>query len=146
MACKTFHLDIPVRFEHVDVAGIVFYPRYIEMLNRVIEEWFGASLQCNFSQLHFERRLGIPTAHLDVSFIKPSRLDDTLRFNLRLKEIRNSAFVMEHDVVHGSERRLHVVHSLVFVSLDNLKPVRIPDDFRAKMLGYLVPEHPPDGG
>lgn len=146
MAHKKFQLDIPVRFEHVDAAGIVFYPRYIEMLNRVIEEWFGMALQCNFSRLHFERRLGIPTAHLDVSFIKPSRLDDTLRFNLHLKEMRNSAFIVEHAVDHGSERRLHVVHSLVFVSLDDLKPVRIPDDFRERMRHYLIPEHSSDGG
>ena len=146
MANRTFQLDIPVRFEHVDAAGIVFYPRYFEMVNRVIEEWFGTSLRCNFSRLHFERRLGIPTAHLDVSFIKPSRLDDILSFGLHLTEIRNSTFVAEHNVTHDGEERLHVVQSLVFVSLDNLRPVPVPDDFRGMMLEYLIPDQAQGSG
>lgn len=146
MVNKVFQFNTPLRFEHVDAAGIVFYPRYFEMLNRVVEEWFGQSLGCNFSQLHFQRRLGIPTAHLDVDFRKPSRLDETICFNLRLREIRNSAFVIEHAVTCGSEKRLFVVHSLVFVSLDDLRPVPVPEDLRLLMLEYLITERPSDGG
>jgi hypothetical protein len=29
-----------VRFQHVDYAGIVFYPRFLEMLNCLVEDWF----------------------------------------------------------------------------------------------------------
>lgn len=146
MPGKVYQLNIPVRFEHVDAAGIVFYPRYFEMLNRVVEEWFGTCLDCNFSQLHFERRLGIPTVHIDVSFIKPSRLDDTIRFNLHVREIGNSSFVVEHEVTCGGETRLHFVQSLVFVSLDGIKSVPVPDDIRRSMTEYLARDCASRGG
>ena len=29
-----------IRFKHVDYAGIVFYPRFLEMLNDLVEDWF----------------------------------------------------------------------------------------------------------
>lgn len=137
MSGVVFELDIPVRFEHVDAAGIVFYPRYFEMMNRTIEEWFGQCLGCNYTQLHFERRLGIPTAHIDVSFLAPSRLDETIRFRLSVRELRTRAFVLDHRVSCGAEQRLHAVHRLVFASLDDLKPVPVPDDIRTRMADYM---------
>ena len=33
-----------VRFEHCDPAGIVFYPRYFEMINGTVEDWFEEDL------------------------------------------------------------------------------------------------------
>ena len=47
-----FVVDIRVRFSHVDQAGLIFYPRYFEMFNEVIEEWFDRGLDCSFRQLH----------------------------------------------------------------------------------------------
>lgn len=137
MTGAVFEFDVPVRFEHVDAAGIVFYPRYFEMMNRTIEEWFGQRLNCNYTQLHFQRRLGIPTAHIDVSFLAPSRLDETIRFHLSVKELRTRAFVLNHRVSCGAEQRLHAVHRLVFASLDALEPVPVPDDIRTRMADYV---------
>ena len=55
-------------------------------------------------------------------------------------------FVVEHNVSHGGELRLHFVQSLVFVSLGTLKPIPVPDDFRAMMCEYLKPERTTDSG
>ena len=37
-----FATEILVRFQHCDPAGIVFYPRYFEMISQSVEEWFAA--------------------------------------------------------------------------------------------------------
>ena len=36
----SFQISTKVRFGDVDPAGIVFYPRYFEMLNAAVEDWF----------------------------------------------------------------------------------------------------------
>ena len=41
-----------VRFQHVDYAGIVFYPRFLEMLNCLVEDWFEEALDRPFSKIH----------------------------------------------------------------------------------------------
>ena len=51
-----------VRFQHCDPAGIVFYPRYFEMINSVVEDWFEEVLQHDFNKLHVESGTGVPTA------------------------------------------------------------------------------------
>lgn len=78
----TFMTKTKVRFAHCDVAGIVFYPRYFEMLNAAVEDWFEYELGCDFNTMHQIRRLGVPTVKLDVEFLAPSKLNDQLTLKL----------------------------------------------------------------
>ena len=55
-----------VRFQHVDYAGIVFYPRFLEMLNCLVEDWFAEALDRPFHQMH--QTNGIPTVDLKIQF------------------------------------------------------------------------------
>ena len=36
----TYTRTVPIEFNHCDPAGIVFYPRYFEMTNSVVENFF----------------------------------------------------------------------------------------------------------
>ncbi|KAA3632419.1 MAG: acyl-CoA thioesterase [Proteobacteria bacterium] len=146
MTGRVFTLDVPIRFQHVDAAGIVFYPRYVEMINLVIEEWFREALGCGYHELHFIRRLGIPTAHIDISFRAPTRLEETIRFHLSVLELRTRAFVLKHRVTCGDDVRLGAMHRLVCASLDDLAPVPIPAKIRESMIAYLEPGVAPVGG
>jgi 4-hydroxybenzoyl-CoA thioesterase len=65
-----------IRFQHVDYAGIVFYPRFLEMLNCLVEDWFEEALDRPFSKMHETN--GIPTVDLKVQFKNPARLGDIL--------------------------------------------------------------------
>ena len=59
MSARLFHYTQKVMFKHCDPAGIVFYPRYFEMMNDVVESFFAECLG-----LPFERLLvtaGVPT-------------------------------------------------------------------------------------
>lgn len=65
-----------IRFKHVDYAGIVFYPRFLEMLNDLVEDWFEEALERPFSKIHETN--GIPTVDLKVQFKQPARLGEVL--------------------------------------------------------------------
>ena len=69
-----YKTPITVLFRHCDVAGIVFYPRYVEMVNDVIERWLDEALGCSFKEMHLERHAGIPTdARRSAGPARPSR-------------------------------------------------------------------------
>ena len=74
-----------IRFKHVDYAGIVFYPRFLEMLNDLVEDWFGEALDRPFSKIHETN--GIPTVDLKVQFKKAARLGETLTKKLWVKNL-----------------------------------------------------------
>ena len=39
-----WRIIVPVRFSHCDPAGIVYFPRYFDMINGVVEDWFAGTL------------------------------------------------------------------------------------------------------
>ena len=45
---------IPVEFNHCDPAGIVFYPRYFEMVNSVVENFFLEDVGYSFARMMAE--------------------------------------------------------------------------------------------
>lgn len=80
-----------IRFQHIDYAGIVFYPRFLEMLNCLVEDWFEEALDRPFSKMHETN--GIPTVDLKVQFKKAARLGDTLTKKLWVKEMGDSSLL-----------------------------------------------------
>jgi 4-hydroxybenzoyl-CoA thioesterase len=80
-----------IRFQHIDYAGIVFYPRFLEMLNCLVEDWFEEALDRPFSKMHETN--GIPTVDLKVQFKKAARLGETLTKKLWVKELKSSSLI-----------------------------------------------------
>ncbi|MFA5556527.1 MAG: thioesterase family protein [Flavobacteriaceae bacterium] len=80
-----------IRFQHIDYAGIVFYPRFLEMLNGLVEDWFEEALGRPFSKMHETN--GIPTVDLKVQFKKAARLGETLTKKLWVKELKSSSLI-----------------------------------------------------
>ena len=80
-----------IRFQHIDYAGIVFYPRFLEMLNGLVEDWFEEALERPFSKMHETN--GIPTVDLKIQFKNAARLGETLTKKLWVKELKNSSIL-----------------------------------------------------
>ena len=112
----TFSTEIQVRFNHVDAAGIVFYPRYYEMLNQVIEEWCEQALDFGFKDLHGQFSGGLPLAKNEVTFLKPSRLGDILKFELSVKKLGSSSIALRIEASEDKQKRLNAEMLLVFVT------------------------------
>lgn len=135
---KTFAIEITVRFAHVDAAGIVFYPRYLEMVNETVERWFEEALGVSFSELHVVRRHGAPTKRVVADFLKPSRLGDRLSFTLRLAKIGRTSFDLDITCTCGGETRFKAAATLVYAGLEPLAPLPIPDDLRERMTAFAA--------
>ena len=127
-----------ILFEHCDPAGIVFFPRYFEMLNGVVEEWFDKAHGINFRVLHEDMRRGIPTVSLnDIAFKKPSRLSDTVTFRYGVKHLGNASMTATFEIVgDDGELRVSGEQVIVFVDMDKMKPVPFPDELRASITRF----------
>lgn len=100
-----------VRFQHVDYAGIVFYPRFLEMLNCLVEDWFEEALDRPFSKMHDPRQSrtgqgqtnGIPTVDLKIQFKNAARLGEILTKKLWVIELKNSSILCGFQFVNEAE-------------------------------------------
>lgn len=119
-----------VGFADVDPAGIVFYPRYFEMINATIENWF-RSVGYGFDQMILQDGYAVPTAIIQVDFKTPSRLDDLVELELQLVRLGRSSIGLQINIQCEGELRAVVQQTLVFIRMEGNKPVRIPDSLRA---------------
>ena len=128
-----FERELVVRFGHCDPAGIVFYPRYFEMLNDLVEDWFSHALSMPFAQLIVERRIGLPTAQLDTRFKRVSRIGDRLRQCLRIERLGGSSLQLAVAFNGDDGCRVEFAQVLVCTSLDTHAPQPLPADLRAAL-------------
>ncbi len=133
---QVFTTERRVRFADCDAAGIVFFPRYFEMLNGVVEDWFAGPLQASFREMHVNRQVSVPTAAVEARFIAPSRLEDELTFALTVTKLGRSSCSLRHRISADGALRFEASQTFVYVGR-SLKPEPWPEDLRARMAIYL---------
>ncbi len=133
----SFETGALVRFAHVDAAGIVFYPRYFEMLNGAVEDWFDRSLGASFKTMHLERGIGTPTVKLETSFLSPSHLGDALTIRITPVAIGRSSCTLSILFTGDGRDRLRADVVLVCMNLAEQTSTAWPDDIRQHMQEQL---------
>ncbi|KIQ35405.1 hypothetical protein RT97_06050 [Variovorax paradoxus] len=134
---KRHEMGLEIGFKHCDPAGIVFYPRYAEMVNDTVEHWFKHGLGVDFDCLHRVRRIAIPTVKLDFEFKAPSRLGEALISTLIVVATGRSSVALEVDFAGQDKRpRLRAEVTFVFVDMESMKSLEIPSDLKRSIEGY----------
>ena len=136
MTGQVFTVRRKVRFADCDAAGIVFFPRYFEMLNGVVEDWFAGPLTLSFRELHLERGASVPTASVEARFVAPSRLEDQLDFALTVTRLGGASCTLRHRISSGDQLRFEATQTIVHVGA-SLKPEPWPDALRARIAPFL---------
>ena len=132
-----FTCVLPIRFAHCDPVGIVFYPRYFELFNGVVEDWCEWGLGCSFRVLHMEQGRGLPTVHIECDFIKPSELGETLQAQLVVTQLGTTSLQIEISL-WGPDAAVRVVAKLVLVMMElkTRKAIALPEQLRKKIAHY----------
>lgn len=131
-----------IRFKHVDYAGIVFYPRFLEMLNDLAEDWFAEALERPFSKMH-EHGKGIPTVDLKVQFKKAARIGDQLEKSLWVINLGGASVVCGFKFTHADGATcLEGEVTLVNVELDKasgkIKAEPFSSEIRTKISKFIA--------
>lgn len=127
-----------VRFQHCDPAGIVFYPRYYEMLNLTVEQFFEEKVGISFNQLQQELHVTVPSVRIETDFFEASYLEDRLDFQLRLDRLGRSSLSFNISCRCGDEERLKALITLVCIDFSKKKAVPWPETVRSRIEGMMV--------
>lgn len=130
----SFVLRQKVMFQHCDPAGIVFYPRYFEMLNAVVEEWFEERMGFPFAAMHGPSNVAVPMRSISVDFLAPSRLGDLLDFRLRHAAPGRTSLSLEIDAACGDELRLACRGTIVQTDKADGRPKPWTEELRGRMI------------
>jgi 4-hydroxybenzoyl-CoA thioesterase len=132
-----FRVTQKVLFKHCDPAGIVFYPRYFEMMNDAVEHWF-ADLGHPFETLH--RDHAVPTVAIRTDFRAASRHGDLLAIDLIPTRLGGSSLDLTLHAHAGGETRFEAHLTLVHIEKARMRATRWPDALRAALAARLIPQ------
>lgn len=118
-----------IRFQHCDPAGIVFYPRYVEMINATVEDWFAEHVGVSFAALH--EKAAIPVVTLNIEFQSPSRIGERLEFKLEPVRVGRTSLELKVSAQHKGEKRLSSSLKLVHISKEDYRPREWPAHLRS---------------
>ena len=139
-ARKTFVFRTQIRFSQTDPAGYVFYPRFFEMFQAAVEDWFYEGLEVNYAD-RFKAGWGLPTAHTECDFYKPCRLGDRFELQVIPERVGNSSITIRYIGRVNGELCLKARQVLVAIDTQNHgRPQPIDADLRERLSWYLDPE------
>lgn len=126
------------RYFHCDPGGIVYFPKFFEMFNAVLEDWFAGALDCPWgTDLMGARKLSIPTLAIRAEFLRASRLGESLDFVLwPIRLGRSSISLALVGSLAGAER-LRAIWTICTASREAFRSVPIPEDLRRRMQDFL---------
>ncbi len=129
---KIFTWPIRVYWEDTDGGGIVFYANYLKYFERARTEWLRA--------LGLEQRLLQETtdcifvvSEASIKYLRPARLDDTLRVTAQLADMGRSSFTIRQEALLQRQTSSDPSDLLCtgnvrigWVNQKTMKPARIP--------------------
>lgn len=138
-----FITEIKVRFADCDPAGIVFYPRYFDMFNGVVEDWCDEGLGISFRELIVARGHGLPTVHIETDFIAPSTLGDRLRAELSVVKLGETSITVAIELRDGDgdgDGAVRVRNRQVLVLMDRStgRALALPPPMRERVAAFLT--------
>lgn len=130
-----------IRFKHVDYAGIVFYPRFLEMLNDLVEDWFDEALDRPFSEIHETN--GIPTVDLKVQFKNAARLGQVLQKKLWVKNIGFASLLCGFEFVDETGKttlsgEVTLVNVAISAQRNDIKAEPFSEIIKSKISRYII--------
>lgn len=126
---SAFEWRMRVYWEDTDGGGVVYYANYLRFLERARTEWLRAR-GFDQSNLATERRILFMVRGLQIEYLAPARLDDTLIVSCESQpEGRTTAFFHQRICRDDVDRELLVEARVRVVCVDavSLRPRRLSE-------------------
>jgi 4-hydroxybenzoyl-CoA thioesterase len=132
--------DRAVRFDEVDAALMLYYPRFLGYCHEAMEAMC-AELEGGYPRLIKERRVGLPAVHVDVDFKSPLRYGDVVRMELAVMKTGTTSIALRYTLSRKDDGRAIAIvqHVCVVTDLDAMKAIPIPADILALLYRYRSP-------
>jgi len=128
----------PVRFQEIDAAGILYYPRFFDLYHRVFEDFFAAETGTPYHRFIGERRIGWPAVRSDGEFVAPLRFGDEARIELSFPELGRASVKCRYRAHRAVDGKFcaEATITVVTTDLEAMRAVPLPDEVRAAMARF----------
>lgn len=127
---SNFSLPVRVYFQDTDAGGVVYHASYVNFLERARTEWLRECYGYSNTGLMREFGMVFVVRSLRLDYLKPALLDDLLAVSAQLKDVGRSRVTLCQNVLRDEHVLVEAEVHLVCVTMDNFKPVSVPEVLR----------------
>ncbi len=129
-------VDYRVYYEDTDAVGIMYHANFISFCERGRSEML-RDIGYPASETLEKLKVGFVVRHIDCDFLRMVKLDDLLTVETTVKEMKNTSFLMEQNILCQNKVAFTMDITLVCMGMDG-KPARIPDALRKKFNDFKL--------
>jgi 4-hydroxybenzoyl-CoA thioesterase len=113
-----FSKEIKVRFSDTDPAGVMYFPRFLDVFHGVFEDWFDEDLGMPYRWVLEDTRIGFPAVSTDCDYRAPFRFGETMVVTLTLSRLGKRSFTCSYEARGKGEDDVRVSAHIVTVVVD----------------------------
>jgi acyl-CoA thioesterase FadM len=136
LADGVWRQPVLIRFSHCDPAGIVYFAKYFDIANGVVEDWFAAALRLRYHDFIGPRRTGLGFVNVACDFVRPGMMGDEVVFAVVVEGIGTASIRLVIYAYREGEPVLAMRLVMVTTSLQANRAIPVPDDLRHAIETY----------
>jgi len=136
-----FKRQIKVRFGDTDPAGVMYFPRFLDVFHQVYEDWFDDELGIGYRWSIEDALVGFPTVSAKTEYRGPFRFGEMMEIELTLTKLGDRSMTTTYKARGLGEDRVRVFCEVVSVVCDmqTFESVDMPAPLRAALESRLEP-------
>ena len=127
-----FAFPVSVYYEDTDTLGMVYHANYLKYFERARVEWLNA-IDVNLVKIAQAARQAFVVHRVNIEYLKPAALGDRLEATVEVLSIRSCFVELRQTVRRGAELLTQAEVRIVYIDMDKLKPVVLPEQVRNKL-------------
>jgi len=121
-----------IRFDDVDHAQVVYFPRFLEFCHQTFEDFFNAEAKLPYVALLGDRGVGFPAVHAEADYFSPLRFGDSCRISMELLRLGTRSITHRFRIYRGEDLlAAEVKLVMAAIAVPGFTPRDIPEDIRA---------------
>jgi acyl-CoA thioester hydrolase len=125
---EEFVWPVRVYYEDTDAGGMVYYANYLKFMERARTEWL-RHLGFEQDRLRQQDRVLFAVRRIEVDYLRPARLDETLECRVRLAGRRRASLVFDQEVRRSGDGEVlaRAQVKVACIDAERLRPTPIPE-------------------
>lgn len=131
-----------VRFDDVDFARFVYFPRFFAWSHDTFEDFFAQEVKLPYAEMVVEKKVGWPLVRSEADFKSPLRFGDPVRIEMAFERIGNRSVTVRHQIYRGEAAEPSAIVTLTHACIDieKLGAVQIPRELEEHFRKHLTHE------
>lgn len=129
-------LPVRVYYEDTDFSGVVYHATYARFFERGRSDFLRAAGIAHAMLLQRESPLAFAVLRLEIRFLKPARIDDSLLVATRYESVTGARIFINQDLTRDGDTIASAVVEACCIGLDG-RPRRAPQELLMALGPYL---------